>query len=120
MKNYTVTLLALAFLMSTGIYDYTVPKIDGGMISINDLRDKKILFVNIATGSDRVTQLGQLQQLQEQYADSLVIIGFPSNSFGNESRNNAAKPPRTRSAMWTSDNDLGFDRQTGARSRRLH
>ncbi|MEI9806772.1 MAG: hypothetical protein WDO16_02200 [Bacteroidota bacterium] len=71
------------------MYNFVIPGAGGQSINFNDFRNKKILLVNIATGSDRVAQLGQLQQLQEQYADSLVVIGFPSNSFGNETRNNA-------------------------------
>jgi glutathione peroxidase len=51
---------------------------------------KKILIVNIATNSPRIGQLAALHQLQEQYSDSLVIIRFPSNSFGNESRSDSA------------------------------
>ncbi len=63
--------------------------VDGDTISMASFQNKKVLIVNIATGSDRVGQLADLQQLQQQYGDSLVIIAFPSNSFGHESRTNS-------------------------------
>jgi glutathione peroxidase len=33
-------------------------------------------------------QIPQLEQLYQQYKDSLVVIGFPSADFGNETRTN--------------------------------
>lgn len=61
----------------------------GNTVNMSDFQGKKILLVNIATGSPRVNQLAGLQQLQQQFQDSLVVIVFPSNSFGNESRSDA-------------------------------
>lgn len=61
----------------------------GNTVNMSNFQNKKILLVNIATGSPRVNQLAGLQQLQQQYGDSLVVIAFPSNSFGNESRSDA-------------------------------
>lgn len=51
---------------------------------MNRYRGKKILIVNIASESPRVGQLAQLQALQQLHPDSLVVLGFPSNSFGHE------------------------------------
>lgn len=56
--------------------------------SFNQYHGKKILLVNIATQSPKVNQLAGLQQLYNQYSDSLIIIAFPSNSFNNEPRSN--------------------------------
>lgn len=81
-------LIALT-IFTTSIYTFQFTDAAGNAIQMNDYRGKKILLVNIATGSNRVGQLAGLQQLQQQYADSLVVIAFPSNSFGNEPRNNA-------------------------------
>lgn len=90
MKYFFWGLLILPFFSSSSIYSFTVNGIDGTQINFNNFQHKKILLVNIATNSSRVNQIGELKQLQQQYEDSLVIIGFPSNSFGNESRSNAA------------------------------
>lgn len=83
-------LLIAATLLTTSIYSFSVSDTQGGTINFNNYQHKAILIVNIATGNaNRISQLSGLQQLQQQYADSLVVIGFPSNSFGNESRSNA-------------------------------
>lgn len=81
-------LIAGAFVL-TSFYTLQFTDTDGNTVSMNSYQNKKVLIVNIATESPRVAQLGQLQQLQQLYADSLVIIAFPSNSFGNEPRSNA-------------------------------
>src|SRR5688572_4559340 len=78
---------ALIFVF-TSIYSLQVEDINGTGHSIGEFQGKKILVVNIATESSQVSQLAELQQLHQQFADSLVIIGCPSNSFGNESRTN--------------------------------
>lgn len=82
-------LIAFSVSLLSSIYNVSINDTDGHTISLSEYRGKKILLVNIATGSERVSQLASLQQLQQQYHDSLVIIAFPSNSFGNEPRSNA-------------------------------
>lgn len=79
----------LAVLLTTSIYTYTVTDITGNSIAFTNFQDKKILIVNIASNSPRVNQIQQLEQLYQLYSDSLVIVAFPSNSFGNEPRTNA-------------------------------
>lgn len=69
-------------------YSLHFQDIDGNTISMNNFMGKKVLISNIATGSILVRQLGEFKLLQQQYHDSLVIILFPSNSFGKEPRNN--------------------------------
>jgi glutathione peroxidase len=81
-------LFSLLFL-STSIYTLQFTDVDGNQVSMSNYQNKKILLVNIATGSPRVSQLAGLQQLHQTYGDSLVIIAFPSNSFANETRSNA-------------------------------
>lgn len=85
---YLLTCLSL-FILNTSIYNLQFQDIDGNTVAMSQYQGKKILLVNIATGSNKVSQLAGLQQLQQQFADSLVVIGFPSNSFGNETRNDA-------------------------------
>jgi glutathione peroxidase len=83
MKIFLTSLIAFYFL-TVSIYSLQYNKIDGTTQPFNQFQGKKILIVNIATGSTRVNQIGELQQLQNLYPDSLVVIGFPSNSFGHE------------------------------------
>ncbi len=57
---------------------------------MSSFQGKKVMLVNIASGSRYINQLEQLQQLQQQYAGSIVVIVFPSNSFGNENKSDQA------------------------------
>lgn len=80
----------LPFIFFTGIYNFTLPAAQGGTISLNDYRGKKILIVNTAGNTTDAIQYTKLEQLYEQYRDSLVIIAVPSNSFGNEQDDDSA------------------------------
>lgn len=68
----------------TTLYSLQVHTSNGAVISLGDFRDKYILFVNTASQSQFVSQYASLEQLYQQNIDSLVIIAFPSNDFGNE------------------------------------
>jgi glutathione peroxidase-family protein len=73
------------------IYSFSVPGCGSGTtINFNNYQNKKILLVNVATSGSGAAQLAELQQLYLQHKDSMVIIAFPSNSFGNEHRNDSA------------------------------
>lgn len=82
-------LFNIVSLVLINFHSLSFKNVDGNTISMSSFSGKKVLIVNIATGSDKVSQLAGIQQLQQQYADSLVVIVFPSNSFGHESRSNA-------------------------------
>jgi glutathione peroxidase len=88
---FKVILISAAFLTGSiaSIYSYRVSSISYGEIKFNDYQHKKILIVNTATGSNLASQLTQLEQLYLQHQDSVVVIAFPSNSFGNEPGTNA-------------------------------
>ena len=71
---------------TVSIYSINIASVDNSMISLNSYRGKKILLVNTASASPQAVQLAQLQELQNQLQDTVVVIAFPSNSFGNEPR----------------------------------
>ncbi|MBB1283389.1 glutathione peroxidase [Flavisolibacter sp. BT320] len=75
-------------LLPKDFYALQISDLEGKAQKFKVYKGKKVLLVNIATGSDKVTQLIGLSQLQDQFKDSLVVIAFPSNSFGNEPRTN--------------------------------
>lgn len=83
-------LIKATILSLINFYSLSFQNIDGNTINMSNFQGKKILIVNIATGSDKVDQLAGIQQLQQSYGDSLVVIVFPSNSFGHENRSAAA------------------------------
>lgn len=77
-------------LLNASIYSLTVTNTHGDTVPLSNFQHKSMLIVNIATGNAaRVEQLAGLQQIQQEYADSLIVLAFPSNSFGNENRDNA-------------------------------
>lgn len=75
-------------IFQTSFYSLSITNADGNTIALSAHQGKKVLLVNIATGSQHVNQLAGLQQLQQLYGDSVAVIAFPSNSFGNETRTN--------------------------------
>lgn len=79
-------ILSLMTFFLTSFYSNSYISSNGTTTSLSAYQGKKVLVVNIATGSSKVGQLAGLQQLQERFGDSLVIIAFPSNSFGNETK----------------------------------
>ena len=71
--------------MVVSIYSLSIADVNDGSINFNNYRGKKILIVNTATGNTAANQqLVEMQQLYQQHQDSLVVIAFPSNSFGRE------------------------------------
>lgn len=81
--------ISLVYYIVTSFFSLQFQDTNGATINMSSFQGKKILLVNIATNSPRVNQLAGLQQLQQQYGDSLVVIAFPSNSFANETRSDA-------------------------------
>mgnify|MGYP000862624792 CR=1 FL=1 len=79
-----IKLLLISQLFVTSIYTLHFTDINGNTIQLSNYQGKKILFVNTASNSLYTSQYAQLEQLYQQYHDSLVVIAFPSNSFGNE------------------------------------
>ena len=82
----------ILLLISTVISFYTLSfqPLSGPAISCDTFQGKRVLLVNVATGSIHKNQLAELETLQQLYGDSLVVIAFPTNSFGHEHRSNAA------------------------------
>eukprot|EP01017_Pseudomicrothorax_dubius_P033213 TRINITY_DN4425_c0_g1_i2.p2 TRINITY_DN4425_c0_g1~~TRINITY_DN4425_c0_g1_i2.p2 ORF type:complete len:115 (-),score=17.73 TRINITY_DN4425_c0_g1_i2:74-418(-) len=52
---------------------------------LSSLRGRPSLVVNVASqNSEATSQLSTLRQLRQKLDGNLEILGFPSNSFGNE------------------------------------
>ncbi len=67
------------------IYDYTVEDINGDEFKFSDLKGKKILIVNTASKCGFTPQFDGLENLYQKYKDqNFVIVGFPSNDFGQQ------------------------------------
>ncbi len=67
------------------IYDITVKKTNGEVISMSAYAGKVILIVNTATKCGLAWQFEQLETLWNTYShDDLVILGFPCGQFADQ------------------------------------
>jgi glutathione peroxidase len=66
------------------LHSLQLNKLSGGTLALSEYSGKKVLLVNIATGGQYAAQLAELEAFYQTHKDSIVVIGFPSNSFGNE------------------------------------
>jgi glutathione peroxidase len=70
---------------STGIIDQTVQSLTGETVDLAAFRGRPMLIVNTASKCGYTPQYEGLQKLYERYHEGdLVVIGFPSNDFGNQ------------------------------------
>lgn len=97
-KTLTAILLITAA-ATVSIYSINIPALDNGMINCSSYQGKKILLVNTATASPQSGQFAQLEQLYQQHKDSLVVIAFPTNSFGKEPRAGAVLAQYMRNSL---------------------
>ncbi|MBI3259592.1 MAG: glutathione peroxidase [Ignavibacteriae bacterium] len=66
-------------------YDFTMKTIDGKEIKFDQYKGKAVLVVNVASFCGYTKQYTGLEQLYEKYKDKgLVVIGFPSNDYGEQ------------------------------------
>jgi glutathione peroxidase len=68
-----------------GVIDHTVTSIEGDTVDLSGYRGRPMLIVNTASKCGFTKQYDTLQQLYEKFGHrGFVIIGFPSNDFGNQ------------------------------------
>lgn len=88
--KYLFTVLAVAVLSafslpaSNTIHSFKIKSIEGGEISFSKYKGKKILIVNTASKCGYTPQYEALQKISKEYADKLVVVGFPCNQFGGQ------------------------------------
>jgi glutathione peroxidase len=63
------------------IYDLSFTDNSGNEIKLESFKGKNILIVNTASHCGYTKQYEDLQKIQ---SDSVVVIGFPCNQFGNQ------------------------------------
>jgi len=92
MKTF-LSVFALVILISfrpapKSIYSFKIKSLDGSTIDFSKFKGKKILVVNTASMCGFTPQYEGLEKLYESHKDKLVIIGFPSDNFGNQEFHN--------------------------------
>lgn len=71
---------------AVSFYSLTSTLNNGSSFSFEQLKGKKVLLVNTASNCGYTGQYDELQKLHEQYADKLVILGFPANDFKEQEK----------------------------------
>ena len=66
------------------IHKFKVEGIRGEEIDFAHFKGRKIIVANVASECGNTPQYLQLQELYEEFKDSLVIVGFPCNDFGGQ------------------------------------
>ena len=66
-------------------HDFDLTSIDGQPLPMRQFRGKAVLLVNTASQCGFTPQYADLQKLWSDYRDKgLVVLGVPSNDFGNQ------------------------------------
>ena len=84
MKWLTLLLSMSVMASADNVYQFSVTSVEGTPIELSQYKGKKILIVNTASECGFTKQYAGLQALAEQYADKLVVVGFPANNFGGQ------------------------------------
>ena len=70
-------------------FDFKIESITGEIIDLNEYRNKVVLLVNTASFCGFTNQYEGLQNLWNEYRKKdFIVLGVPSNSFNQESKNN--------------------------------
>ena len=71
--------------LNANVYQFNFKSIDGKEINLSDFKGKPIFIVNTASLCGFTNQYRDIESLHQKYKkDGLIIIGIPSNDFGNQ------------------------------------
>jgi glutathione peroxidase len=70
------------------VYNIPFQLNNGSTNTLSSYKGKKILIVNTASDCGYTNQYARLQNLYDQFAGKLIIIGFPSNNFKEQEKGN--------------------------------
>ena len=79
--------------MAASVFEFRLTTLGGAPYSLADLAGRPLLIVNTASNCGFTPQYAGLQSLwtkMEKRPDGLVVIGVPSNDFGNQEPGEAA------------------------------
>ena len=73
-------------------YDFTFPAIDGGTLALKDWAGKPLLVANTASFCGFTPQYKDLEAVWQRYRGrGLVVLGVPSNDFGQQEPGSATE-----------------------------
>ena len=66
-------------------FDFDIKDINEETFSLDKLKNKIVLLVNVASNCGFTKQYTELQELYDKYSEKgLVVLGVPSNQFGGQ------------------------------------
>ena len=66
-------------------FDFEIKDINEETFALDNLKNKTVLLVNVASNCGFTKQYSELQELYEKYSEKgLVVLGVPSNQFGGQ------------------------------------
>ena len=70
-------------------YDFVFKDLDGNTLSLSEYKAKIIVVINVASQCGFTSQYEDMQKVWEKYQKKgVIIIGVPSNDFGNQEPGN--------------------------------
>jgi glutathione peroxidase len=71
---------------TTDFFNLKITLNNGAELLMDSFKGKKIMIVNTASECGFTGQYDQLEKLYQKHKERLIIIGFPSNEFGNQEK----------------------------------
>ncbi len=71
---------------TTSFHDLKATLNNGSELDFATLKNKKVLIVNTASECGYTAQYEGLQALQEKFDNTLIVLGFPANDFGQQEK----------------------------------
>ncbi len=73
-------------------YDFKFNDLDGTVLNLSSYKDKIIVVINVASQCGFTNQYEDMQKIWETYQKKgIVILGVPSNDFGNQEPGNSSE-----------------------------
>ena len=70
-------------------YDFQFKDLDGSVLNLSEFKGKIIIAVNVASQCGFTKQYEDMQKIWSEYQKKgVVVIGVPSNDFGNQEPGN--------------------------------
>ena len=91
-KKIKYFLIVILFMFETAnanykqlAYDFNFKDLDGSELSLSEYKNKVIIVVNVASQCGFTKQYEGMQKIWDKYEKrGLIMIGVPSNDFGNQ------------------------------------
>lgn len=65
-------------------FQFTANALDGSLVSMDQFKGKKIIILNVASKCGFTAQYADWQNFYEANKEFVVVLGFPSNNFGDQ------------------------------------